>query len=56
MELEILFSMDNAAFDECPLDEAARILRDVAKRLEVGENAGSIRDLNGNRIGHYGVN
>ncbi len=55
MELEIIFSLDNAAFEDYPMDEAARILRDIAQKLEGGQNAGNIRDINGNTIGQYGV-
>ncbi len=55
MDFEITFSIDNAAFGDCPMDEAARILRDIAQKLEGGQNAGNIRDINGNTIGQYGA-
>lgn len=46
---------DNAAFDGRPCRELARILREVAKRVESEESPApfsfSIRDVNGNRCG-----
>lgn len=47
---------DNAAFDEDPRYEIARILRDIADRVENGcelnlhQNA---RDINGNPVGTF---
>ena len=50
------FSTDNAAFDDCPGDEIARILHHCADRIEYlvnGEGAQwLVYDTNGNRIGH----
>lgn len=63
------FRTDNAAF--CAPDdskfpeidgraatatEVARILREVAKRLERGELEGAARDLNGNTVGAFELN
>lgn len=54
----ISFEMDNAAFDMDPAAETARILRDLAERMECGINdVTHIWDENGNRIGqaeYYG--
>lgn len=54
---ELTFSMDNEAFaDGAWRVEAARILRDLAGRIERGtEEGGSgvLFDVNGNRIGEY---
>lgn len=48
------FSTDNAAFEDCPATEAARILRVIADKLEQGESfGGPIRDTNGNTIGQW---
>lgn len=42
----------NAAFDDGSLKlEVARILRDVADRLEVGAYVNKLRDINGNTVG-----
>ena len=47
------FKTDNAAFTDYPLDEVARILKEVTAQLEGGERMGNLRDLNGNTVGHY---
>ncbi len=47
--------MDNDAFSE-PAIELARILRDIADRIEGGEvMAFSLRDANGNTVGKFKV-
>lgn len=53
MKFTVQLDCDNFAFDEAPTDEVARILQNLAKRLEreglqwvVG-----LTDLNGNRVG-----
>lgn len=43
---------DNAAFED-PAAETARILREVADRLENGSTEGAIADINGNRVGSF---
>lgn len=35
--------------------ECARILRDVADKLEAGNRDGSCRDANGNRVGSWAL-
>ncbi len=49
------FDTDNAAFDDAPASEAARILREIARKIEQGEDlgGGKIKDVNGNTIGHW---
>lgn len=49
------FSTDNAAFDEFPASETARILREIARKIEQGESLGGgpVYDSNGNKIGHW---
>lgn len=52
--------MGNAAFQEDfggdPETEVARILRSAADRIENGSlNAGSLYDVNGNKVGQYRV-
>jgi hypothetical protein len=49
---------DNAAFEEDMAGELARILREVASRIEAGEDCGSfvnIRDINGNVVGSFAL-
>lgn len=53
--LEITFATDNAAFDDYPASEAARILREIADKLEHGRFDGPIFDMNGNRIGRFSM-
>lgn len=55
--LTITIEMDNAAFDDYPGEEAIRILREAAGRLEsvgVEHHAGelfTLYDVNGNTVG-----
>lgn len=44
---------DNAAFADDPDGEVARILRDVADRVEGGQEDGAVRDINGNTVGSF---
>lgn len=59
-KLTLEIECDNAAFDDHPSDEIARILRGVADdfagygrpgRREI--RTGSLRDINGNRVGRF---
>lgn len=51
MTLTIKIEMDNAAFDGGAHDEAARILRALAKKIEAGAWNTAIMDVNGNKVG-----
>lgn len=54
MKLEVTMDMGNAAFEDQPASEAARILRDLADRLEDGGEVGAVLrlcDYNGNQVG-----
>lgn len=55
MKLNISITMDNAAFSESPELEVARILADLAVKVErQGISPGaeySVRDINGNKVG-----
>lgn len=55
--LKIEFETDNAAFDDAPATETARILRQIARDIEQGYNLGgaAIYDTNGNRIGQWSL-
>ena len=49
---------DSAAFEDDPAPELARILRDVAGRIEAGQDIGhylTIHDVNGNPVGQYAL-
>lgn len=48
--LTIEIENSGAAFDD-PRPELARILRDLASKLENGRNPTSVRDINGNLCG-----
>jgi hypothetical protein len=54
-DFTLKFDMGNAAFDEQPATECARILRKVAKLVEGGEDGGAIHDINGNLVGRWDV-
>ncbi|MFA5436896.1 MAG: hypothetical protein WC372_12730 [Candidatus Neomarinimicrobiota bacterium] len=43
----------NAAFEDDRNMELARILRQIAERLENGEDAGRVLDINGNKVGSF---
>ena len=46
---------DNAAFDDAPASEIARILRSVARKVEQGAEGGKLIDVNGNTVGSWRV-
>lgn len=46
-------STDNAAFEDEPAAEVARILRRIADKLEQGQRDGIAADVNGNRCGSF---
>lgn len=50
----ITIEMDNAAFDDAPATELARILQDLAERI-VGDGIDSrtLQDINGNAVGNF---
>ncbi len=53
MSLKIEFETDNAAFADGAEMEAARILRELADKLETHGHylSMNVRDINGNKIG-----
>ncbi len=56
MKAKIEIEMSNAAFEEAPASELARILRELANRVEGdGDELGLIRDINGNTVGKFEV-
>ena len=60
MRFVLTIDMDNAAFEEVPSVEVARILRDVAERIEYHPNfspghSQPVHDINGNLVGSFSV-
>ena len=47
---------ENLAFEDDVAPELARLLREIADRIESGSMAGNIRDINGNRVGSFKTN
>lgn len=47
----------NAAFDGtyAQREETARILRNAATRVALGDTEGSLRDVDGNTVGSFGL-
>jgi hypothetical protein len=46
-------NLGNAVFSDDPQAEVARILRELAEKLEDGVEFGNIKDLNGNTVGSF---
>lgn len=53
--ITITIHTDGAAFDPDPRPEVARILRDLADRLEAGHDPEKLRDINGNAAGEVTI-
>ena len=51
--LKIEIETGNAAFEDDRNMELERILRQIAERLENGEDAGRVLDINGNKVGSF---
>jgi len=55
MRFQLLISCNNAAFGDWPSIEVARIMRELAKRVD-GDcegREGTVRDANGNTVGTW---
>lgn len=53
---KIEFETDNAAFEDMQTEEVARILREIADKVENGSFSfacGVVRDYNGNTVGKW---
>ena len=50
---ELKFKTGNDAFNEYPEMEIKRILEEVATEVENMRDHGSIRDINGNKVGEW---
>ena len=56
MKATIQIQMDNAAFTDAPASELARILRELAERIENdGQDECPLRDFNGNKVGQFKI-
>ena len=55
MRFTMTFKMDNAAFEDEPATEAARLLLQAAEAVEDGYEDGACVDINGNRVGQWEV-
>ena len=55
MNITITLNTDNAAFEDDPGAEVARILRELARRTEQGFINVGLRDSNGNMVGQCEV-
>ena len=54
MKFKVEIESGNAAFESFADKETARILRELADRIEnTGDNEGVCRDINGNRVGEW---
>lgn len=55
-QFTVVLATENAAFEtpDAP-GEIARILREVADRVESGSAHGKVADINGNSVGRYDV-
>ena len=56
MTIKIDCDSDNAAFDDSPFPELARILHGLADRLEhAPDSGGQLYDINGNTVGEFAL-
>lgn len=54
-EFQLNMKIDNDAFVDNRDGEIASILREIATKMDDNVSAGIIRDVNGARIGTYGI-
>lgn len=55
MKATITIEMDNAAFENRPASELARILKDITLRVKQGDSDFSVHDINGNTVGSFNI-
>lgn len=54
MKMSMRIDSDNAAFEEdSGAVEVARLVRQIADRIDQGEREGKLLDLNGNTVGEF---
>lgn len=49
----VVIECENAAFEDDPHSEVARLLKDAARRFELGADVGPLIDSNGNCVGSF---
>jgi len=55
-KITIVIETGNAAFDDSPATEVGRILKDLADKFQYsGVVIGTLRDINGNRVGTVNI-
>ena len=55
INFKVIMNLDNAAFQDRNTEmETARILREIADKIENGDDSLKIYDINGNSIGSWG--
>jgi hypothetical protein len=55
MTFQVKIECDNAAFTDNACEEIARILREIATKLDGGRDGGFCMDYNGNRVGEFAL-
>ncbi len=55
MDLKLIINMDNAAFDDEPATETARLLERVAQQVRDGRESAPVMDINGNNVGYWEI-
>lgn len=55
MDFVVQFEMDNDAFVEDMRAETVRVLGEVSRRVEWGQDYGNVKDVNGNTIGRWSI-
>lgn len=56
-QFQMSFDLGNDAFAGAQLDrsnEISRLLRETADKIDTGEIDGTLLDINGNSVGHWG--
>lgn len=53
--LTLTIKYTGAALEDDPTGETARLLCEAAGKVEAGYHAGTLRDVNGNQVGHWAM-
>lgn len=53
MKVKITINCDNAAFDDAPATELARILHELEQEILDGTDSKPLYDINGNKVGEF---